>query len=82
MLLCFCARKCRAWYYLTATTTASIFTPRLNGRTQNRAIGAIDTAAVTGFRLKHSMTLLAFVEPLTRIRGHGFRVGVAANWAS
>ena len=57
------------------------FILRLDGRARNRAIRTIDTA-VTGFRLKNGMTLLAFVEPLTRIRGHGFRLGVAANWAS
>jgi hypothetical protein len=47
----------------------------------NRAIGTIDTA-VTGLRLKHSVALFAFVEPLAGIRGHGFHFDMAANRTS
>ncbi len=66
---------------LAATMIIVVFILRLYGRTRSRAIGTIDTA-ITGFWLKHSMTLLAFVEPLTRIRRHDFRLCVAANWTN
>jgi len=79
--LCFCAKKRRAAYYLTATAIASVFTLGLGGWAWNRAIGTIDTT-VTGFWLKHSMTLFTFVKPLASIGGHDFRFGVAANVAS
>ncbi|PXW82404.1 hypothetical protein C8R34_13212 [Nitrosomonas sp. Nm84] len=53
----------------------------LNWRAWNRAVGTVNTA-VTRLRLEHSVTLLAFIEPLTRIRWHDLSFGVAANGAS
>lgn len=66
---------------LTATAIAAVFIPRLDERAWHRAIGTIDTA-ITGFRLKHSVALLAFVEPLAGVRGHGLRLDMAARGTS
>jgi hypothetical protein len=60
---------CRIAHGLTATTIAAVFAVLLNWRAWNRAIGTVNTA-VTRLRLDHSVTLLAFVEPLTCIRWH------------
>lgn len=50
----------------------------LHGRTRHRRVGA-EHAAVASLRAQHCMALLAFVEPLTRIGGHGFSLGVSAS---
>lgn len=66
---------------LTATTIIAVFAVLLNWRAWNRAVGTVNTA-VTRLRFEHSVTLLAFVEPLTCIHWHDLSLGVAANGAS
>jgi hypothetical protein len=63
---------------LTATAIAAALAAFLDWRAWNRAEGAVGTA-VTRLRLEQRMTLLAFVEPLTRIRWHDLPLGITAN---
>jgi hypothetical protein len=60
-----------------ATASHSALALRLDRRARHGAIGAID-AAVTRLGLEHSVALLALVEPLAGVGGHGLGLGVAA----
>ena len=65
----------------TAAAAATGLPSLLDGRARYRRVGAED-AAVPGLRLEHRVALLAFVEPLAGVRGHGLRLDVAARRAS
>ena len=52
----------------------------LDRRTRNRAVRTVN-AAVTRFGLEHGVAMLALVEPLAGVRGHGLGLGMAARRA-